>query len=266
MFTNINSIEEIQDSNDIGFLYIFDASNYDNDISLSLEDVVKIGMTKLNIKSRLNQYKSSPKNISYINCSEPSKRERLLKNYIKEKLNIKPVCGSEYFKGCREGLEKVILYFAKCDLESINNYYDSYNDNDKKSEWFNSIDLNHEFPEPLYKCNNVTSYAVKKCEFTCAFCQKEFALKKTLDVHVKTNKKCISSRPNIDISCIWCKANFLTNIDLEKHYKKCDVDKYTLHIRLIEENRTKDIILKEKNKEIERLNNIIKDLTNKIKR
>ena len=117
---------------------------------------------------------------------------------------------------------------------------------------------------------------VKNCDFVCPFCNKEFALKKTLDVHIKTNKKCLSKRPKIDISCIWCKTNCLSNIDLEKHYKKCDADKYTLYLKLLEESKNKDkeikMILKEKeqnnlikDKEIERLNNIIKDLTGKIK-
>jgi hypothetical protein len=114
---------------------------------------------------------------------------------------------------------------------------------------------------------------VKNCDFICPFCKKEFGLKKTLDVHIKTNKKCLSLRPKIDISCIWCKTKCLSNIDLEKHYKKCDADKYTLYLKLLEENKSlvreknKEIefLRSEKDKEIERLNSIIKDLTSKIK-
>jgi hypothetical protein len=52
---------------------------------------------------------------------------------------------------------------------------------------------------------------------------------------------------------------------LDKHYKKCDVDKNMIYIKSIEQSKNKDILLLEKDKEIERLNNIIKDLTGKIK-
>lgn len=139
MFTTVNSINDIQHSSSVGFLYIFDASHYDNNISLELENVVKLGMTKHNIKKRLLKYKIKPKNISFINCSEPSKRERLLKSYIKEKLKLKPVCGSEYFKVCRKEIEKVILFFALCDVDIINKYYELYNNIKEKTVWFDSI-------------------------------------------------------------------------------------------------------------------------------
>jgi hypothetical protein len=251
MFTNVSSIEEIQESNEVGFLYIFDALQYDNDISITLDDVIKLGMTTLNIKKRLIQYKIFPKNISYINCNEPSKRERLLKSYIKEKLSINPVCGSEYFRGCRKELEKVILYFALCDLDDINKYYDLYDTIDKIN-WFNSLNLDEEF---ILKKNNI---------YSCDFCDIKFSLKRTLATHLKTSKRCISKRPNIDIRCIWCNGTFITKEEIDKHYKKCEADKNILYIKLIEENKTKDIILKEKDKEIERLSNIIKALTSKI--
>ncbi len=258
MFTNVSSIEEIQDSNEVGFLYIFDALQYENDINITLEDVIKLGMTTLNIKKRLIQYKIFPKNISYIKCNEPSKRERLLKSYIKEKLSINPVCGSEYFRGCRKELEKVILYFALCDLDNINKYYNLYNTIDKIN-WFNSLNLDEEF---ILKKNNI---------YSCVFCNSTFTLKRTLASHLKTSKRCISKRPKVDISCIWCKGDFITKDELDKHYKKCNVNKEIEHIKLLEETKTKDILIKEreqnlinKDKEIERLSNIIKTLTSKI--
>jgi hypothetical protein len=139
MFTNINSVNDIQVSSNVGFLYIFDASHYNNNLSLELENVVKLGMTKLNIKTRLLQYNFEPKNISYIQCSEPSKRERILKSYIKEKLNLKPICGSEYFKVCRKEIEQVILFFALCDIDIINKYYNLYNNLKEKLGWFETI-------------------------------------------------------------------------------------------------------------------------------
>ena len=138
MLINVDSIYEIKDTPQVGYLYIFDASHYDNDLTICLNDTVKIGMTAGNIKTRLNQYKSIPKNISFIQCSEPSKREKLLKSYIKENLNIKPTYGYEYFNGCRKELEQVILYFASCKLDIINRYYDYKKE---KQSWFDSIEI-----------------------------------------------------------------------------------------------------------------------------
>jgi hypothetical protein len=183
MFICKGSLEDIDESTEVGFLYIFDASHYDNNLTICLENTVKLGMTRRTIKSRLNQYKIKPKNISYINCSEPSKRERILKNYIKEKLNIKATCGSEYFKGCRKELEDIILYFALCDLSTINKYYEIYKDIEEKKKWFDNI-LIDELPLPVsYKNKSMETSA-----FICMFCNSTFSLKKTLDVHVKTKK------------------------------------------------------------------------------
>jgi len=117
-------------------------------------------------------------------------------------------------------------------------------------------------------------------QFSCEFCNSCFTLKRNLIQHLKTSKKCIQNRKDIiDISCIWCKLSFLTKEDLDKHYKKCSINKEAEHISLIKSNelllkekdnlmrekeKEKDNLMKEKEKEIERLNNIIKDLTDKI--
>jgi hypothetical protein len=66
-------------------------------------------------------------------------------------------------------------------------------------------------------------------EFSCEFCNSKFALKRTLVTHIKTSKTCIASRPKIKINCIWCKSIFNTKDDLEKHHKKCEVDKNILY-------------------------------------
>lgn len=101
-------------------------------------------------------------------------------------------------------------------------------------------------------------------EFSCEFCNSKFALKRTLAKHLQTSKRCISKRPKIKINCIWCKSIFNTKDDLEKHHKKCEVDKNILYIQVLEEAKNKENMIKEKEKEIERLNNIIKDLTSKV--
>jgi hypothetical protein len=108
--------------------------------------------------------------------------------------------------------------------------------------------------------------------FVCEFCDTKFGLKRTLSAHLKSSKRCISKRPKIDISCIWCKGDFISKDDLEKHYKKCNINKEIEYVKVVEELKHRDIIIKErghtileKDKEIERLNSIIKDLTCKIK-
>ena len=101
--------------------------------------------------------------------------------------------------------------------------------------------------------------------FSCEFCNSTFTLKRNLVQHIKTSKKCIAKRPKFDIHCIWCKCEFINNEELDKHYKKCSVDKNIFYMKSIEECKMKDILLKEKDKEIERLNNLIKELSNNIK-
>jgi hypothetical protein len=261
MFTNINSLSELADSDNIGFLYLFDASNYDNNISTVLEDTVKIGMTRRTIKERLLQYKIEPKNISFINCSEPAKRERLMKSFIKEILCIKPECGSEYFKGCRKEIEQVILYFALCDVEIIIKYYECYNNIEERIGWFKEINIGIIPGSVLENIKREDEKPEK--QFSCEFCNSCFTLKRNLVQHLKTSKKCIQNRKDIiDISCIWCKLSFLTKEDLDKHYNKCSINKEAEHIYLI---KTNELLLKEKDATIERLNNIIKDLIDKIK-
>ena len=123
----------------------------------------------------------------------------------------------------------------------------------------------------MYK-NNIMDNSV----FSCDCCNSTFTLKRNLVQHIKTNKKCISKRPKIDISCVWCKGTFITGELLEKHYKKCDINKEIEHIKVLEENKSllkenkalvkdNENIKLEKDKEIDRLNTIIKDLTCNIK-
>ena len=39
--------------------------------------------------------------------------------------------------------------------------------------------------------------------FRCEFCEAGFTRKDNLTKHLKTNKKCLESRPKIDIKCVW---------------------------------------------------------------
>lgn len=104
--------------------------------------------------------------------------------------------------------------------------------------------------------------------FSCEFCDSTFTLKKNLVQHIKTNKKCISRRPKITITCIWCNQSFITKEEREKHYKKCTEDKEQIHIITLERMNDKDKqiikLTEEKNKIIEDKDKQIKDLQDKL--
>ncbi len=68
---------------------------------------------------------------------------------------------------------------------------------------------------------------------SCDFCQAKFKDTSRLNRHIKTNKKCLSSRPKIIFSCVWCNEEFISNIYLEKHSIKCKVNKEQKYIDLI---------------------------------
>lgn len=110
-----------------------------------------------------------------------------------------------------------------------------------------------------------------KNEFLCRYCNSNFALKRTLQHHIKTSKKCIEKRPKVEIKCLWCNGHFQSRELLEKHDKYCQADKDVLYNEVINNLKIKDKdilnlnnILKNKDKEIENLNTIIKDLTSKL--
>ncbi len=87
--------------------------------------------------------------------------------------------------------------------------------------------------------------------FRCDFCQSKFKDTSKLNRHIKTNKKCLSTRPNIKFSCLWCNEEFISNIYLEKHSTKCQVNKDTAYVLLLEKIKEKDRNLEDKDKQIE---------------
>jgi hypothetical protein len=66
----------------------------------------------------------------------------------------------------------------------------------------------------------------------CDFCGTSFKDTSSLNRHIKTNKKCLSKRPDIKIDCVWCKEGFLSKIYLEKH--NCSANKEALYLSLSE--------------------------------
>ena len=247
-----NCLNDIPDNSEKGFLYILNCDYYEQDLTLKLEDnVLKIGKTNTFIKTRLSHYKTNIKNISFVNCNVPDKRERLLKAFIKQKMNIKPVCGSEYFKHDRETLSKLILYFANEDESIIIDNHSKYEE-DKTLEWFDTVYDNLTLDKlicqttPLKKITN---------EFKCDYCNFSFTCNRNLLRHLRTIKPCCDKSKESNIKCIWCEQTFLTNIQLDKH--ECLSNKEALLISYIEKLKSKDDIIKEKD-------NMIKDLQDKL--
>jgi DNA repair exonuclease SbcCD ATPase subunit len=85
----------------------------------------------------------------------------------------------------------------------------------------------------------------------CDFCQAKFKDTSRLNRHIKTSKKCLSKRTEIKFSCIWCNEEFISNIYLEKHSSKCQVNKDTAYLLLLEKCKEKDRQLEEKDRQLE---------------
>ena len=258
-----NCLNDIPDSAEQGFLYIFNIDCYEQDLNLKLDDVLKIGKTNTHIKTRLSQYRSNMTNISFVNCNVPEKRERLLKAFIKQKLNIKPICGSEYFKYDRNVLNNLILYFANEDEKTITFNHSKYEE-DRILPWFDIVYEN--INNSIIPCKKESN---KEETFKCNYCNSTFTCNKNLLRHLRTIKPCCDKIKLLNIKCIWCEKTFLSKIDLENHI--CSSNKDDILLSYIKELKAKDYIIKAKDEDIKqkdeyinRLNDNIKDLNNKI--
>ncbi len=101
----------------------------------------------------------------------------------------------------------------------------------------------------------------KKDLFICDYCSGGFSTHSNLLKHMKTNKKCLSSRTKENVLCIWCNIEFTTGVQLEKHSKKCQVNKDFAYISLKKElEQTK----KEYEKRLEDLTTQLRDANDKI--
>lgn len=120
---------------------------------------------------------------------------------------------------------------------------------------------------------------------TCEFCNTSFTTKQALKLHIKTNKKCISSRPasdetiNIKIisfECEFCNKQFSQKNNLQRHLEICKkkeikevINEVKLNISQISEtdeiNRLKEELRKVK-EEYENVKKNIDDLKDENKR
>jgi hypothetical protein len=63
-------------------------------------------------------------------------------------------------------------------------------------------------------------------------------------LHIKTNKKCLSSRPTINFSCVWCNEEFISNVYLDSTKRKVNkeqkyIDLITTHNYMLEDKDKK---------------------------
>ncbi len=61
--------------------------------------------------------------------------------------------------------------------------------------------------------------------FYCDYCPAKFSTNSNRLKHMKTSKKCLSKRQNVEVNCLWCNERFISSIMLERHYKICKVKK-----------------------------------------
>jgi hypothetical protein len=99
--------------------------------------------------------------------------------------------------------------------------------------------------------------------FNCEFCGSNFSHNYNLTKHLKTSKKCLESRPKIDITCIWCEEVFLSKDRLEKHTSKCGINKDIAYSSIKEKNKSLEQQLLEKDNHIKELEEKIFKLATK---
>lgn len=264
-FVKYENRKNILKSDEKGWLYIFLTLIVDlKDKKIKMpENTYKIGKTDSTIYLRFSTYKNlvDLKDIEVIKCSLSEERESLLKNYIKNKTNIHPIYGLEYFYNCKNLLKIIILIlvFIKDEIivkvkpeiiinkvEEIINIIKNHNTFDLNNI---EIDINNQNNIKLYNGDN---------NIVCKFCKNNYNSVSSLNYHLRTSKKCISQRNSsgetIDIKyleCEYCSKKFTQAQHLKSHLIIC--------------NKKDNKIVDELKKEIIELQNIIKQKDDIIK-
>lgn len=71
----------------------------------------------------------------------------------------------------------------------------------------------------------------------CEFCKKRFSSFQALQLHIKTARKCLINRENVETrECEYCLKEFLGEASLQKHYTTCRFKERISE--LVDENRT----------------------------
>ena len=239
----VQSINNKKDTN--GWLYIFKAScNENNTNQIFNIDVDKFGQTVTKLYKRLKQYKShsSIRNIESINCSLSDKRERLIKGFLKYKLNIKPYICTEYFIGCRTLIKVLMLLFvfiSDRDINIYNEFYVRYNKIEfmkffnKISDYIKEIEQNAQYnidtnniKQLNQSINEEELFSQKKEIHTCIYCKNSYNSLSSLNYHQRTTKFCLQLQNNetnseIKFICEYCNKHFLVKQSYSSHISGC---------------------------------------------
>ncbi len=239
-FKHYNTFADIPKSSLAGWLYIFNAICYDEDISKIFDNlVVKFGKTKNTMYERLYTYDNdvNPTNIECIHCTLPEKRERLIKAFLKYKTSIKPVAGHEYFiEGCRNLIKVLMLIMVHTSDEEIKLYEKYYAEKNMKEVevLFSRIDSiiqmireddEFELQIEVDKYEEIVEEIVEPKQHICKFCRKSYTSLSNLNNHQKTAKFCIELQNKLNtnqlIRCEFCLKEFSTKKYLSQHSERC---------------------------------------------
>ena len=283
-YENKNNIKE-QNINIKNWLYIFNVSCYDQDITIIFDEkTYKIGKTEQTMKNRIQTYDiiNQIKDIECIHCSLPDQRESLLKKYLRYKANFKPVAGTEYFVGCKDFIKIlmiIIVHFIEDD--DIMKYYNSsfvelkifYN---IIKELLDKISNDSNFVLELKdELLNPKVYNEININYICEFCNSCFTTSYNLKNHQKTAKFCLSkqNKPVEETyKCEFCNKGFNLKTVYNNHIAICkdkiaikDEKLLTRINELEKELNEKDIIIVKLKTKLSSKDKIIKKLekTNK---
>ena len=243
-FKKYESIDEIDKSSLSGWLYIFCASCYDQDVNKLFNEVVdKFGKTINQLFVRLDQYEPEVdmKNIEAIHCTLASERERLLKAFLNERTSIRAVVGMEYFIGCRNLIKVLMLIIVYITDEEIIMYEEFYA-NKNKDEYSKLFDKIQTYLEEIkrddqfeLKIDTNIYEDVTDDIFVCEFCNSNFTNQYNLTIHQRTAKYCLKLQQKLnsqdikdqttenikEIKCEFCNKEFTLKSNLKIHYNSC---------------------------------------------
>jgi hypothetical protein len=243
-FKVFQKFKDVPKSSLKGWLYIFKAFCYDEDISNIFNILVdKFGKTILTLFERLDDYEEEvdPTNIECIHCTLPDQRERLIKGFLKYKTTNKPIIGQEYFSGCRNLIKILMLimvhtpdneiemyekYYGEKNFEKIEIFFSKVESVIEKIKKDDKFELHIEF--------NKEEESTEPKQYICEYCNKSYSSLSSLNYHQKTAKFCIEiqQRNNNDTNnkikkcvCEYCNKEFTSKKLVNQHLETCKIKK-----------------------------------------
>jgi hypothetical protein len=258
-YKDIKELREKCNKEETKFLYLFDIDYYNQTSTKLPENTCKLGMTIKPICMRLNGYpvNANIRNIEFIQCDYPDKKERLVKAFLKHKTEFKPIAGSEYYTNCNYLIKfiYIIIYnISENDIHIAYNYYD------KKDEKYNILlnyiystylevlkDKSFKLPNKIFLYDDTYNYSnvdnnmiiadnqineedtnqYTNGSFVCEYCKKEYTTLSNLKHHQKTAQFCLDLQNQLSATfkCEHCEKMFSSNKYLKQHYSHCKIYK-----------------------------------------